>query len=149
MRRANDSQFLTVNNDPVIGINLGADFTSEHEWGIKEIKRLFGIPSGETDFGLTRRKITKVPEGNAFGWAKGAEKGSEGIYLWDTWDDRVPNFEKFMELKTYQRSLACAWDESSFGVFSTNDGEIKMLKEIYEAFRLETALCSLAAGNCL
>jgi hypothetical protein len=60
--------------------------------------------------------------------------GSEGFYLWDTWDDKVPSFSDNSELYTHNNP-ACAWDEKSFGVFSTAPEEIEALKDIYEAFR--------------
>ena len=36
MRRANDSKFW-IEEGILIGLSLGADFTSEHEWGIAGI----------------------------------------------------------------------------------------------------------------
>lgn len=146
MRRANDSQFL-LENGLLLGINLGSDFTSEHEWGIKGIKNLFGIPSGEKDWGLVRRQISKVPEPPSFGWAKGAEKYSEGLYLWQTWDGKKPDFSKNSELRTWRGSLACAWDEKSFGVFSTDQKEIAYLKDIYEAFQKCDGAVFLGGGG--
>ena len=134
MRRANDSAFL-VNEGALIGLNLGADFTSEHEWGINGIKRLFGIPSGDKDFGLTRRKITTVPQSPVFGWTKGKMPKSEGFYLYDSYRNEVPDFSNYSELHSWDDKIACAWDENSFGVFATDPKEIAYLKEIFMAFQ--------------
>jgi len=133
MRKANDSGFI-FNDEVLVGVNLGVDFTSEHEWGIKGIKKLFGIPSGEKDWGIVRRKITRVPNTVTFGWTTGYEGTGEGFYLFDTWDNLKPNFSKYTELRSWRDTLSCAWDEKSFGVFSTSDAEIGYLHQIYDAF---------------
>jgi len=136
MRKANDSKFV-FDGDVLVGINLGADFTSEHEWGIDGIKRLFGIASGPKDWGVDRRKITKVPDTITFGWTAGYDGKGEGFYLLDMWHENTPNFAKYSELRpnTYlKNTLACAWDNESFGVFSTSTSEIGYLHEIYDAF---------------
>jgi hypothetical protein len=146
MRRANDSKFLVI-GDVLVGINLGADLTSEHEWGIKEIKQLFGIPQGEKDFGIKRRKIVKVPSSPIFDWNTGADKGSEGFYLYDTWDGKKPSFANYGELKNYRGSLACAWDEKSFGIFSTDKNEIAYLREIFTAFQSGDGAIFLGGGG--
>jgi hypothetical protein len=135
MRKANDSTFLTVENNVLIGVNLGADFTSEHEWGIKGIKQLFGIEPKDTDFGLKRRKITRVPDTIVFGWSKGKMPKSEGFYLVEAWNHMAPNFSDNSELHTWKGTLACAWDEGEFGVFSSDPAEQGYLKTIFDAFR--------------
>lgn len=145
MRRSNDSKFLTVDNNVLIGVNLGADFTSEHEWGIKGIKDLFGIPSGEKDWGIVRRKITKVPSSPILGWTKGRMPNSEGFYLYDTWDEKIPDFSDYSEL--YSHNLACAWDEKSFGVFSSDPAEQSQLKIIFDAFRDGDGAIFLGGGG--
>jgi len=48
-----------------IGIHFPADFTAEHEWGIKELKQSFGIPElkvNQPPFDIKRVKSTIVPE---------------------------------------------------------------------------------------
>ena len=43
----------------LVAINLGADFTAEHEWGFDKLKATFGVSDKEKPFGIKRRKITK------------------------------------------------------------------------------------------
>lgn len=46
MRKAfRDVQLIEADNGNVVGVNLGYDFCSEHEWGIKGIKSLLGVPN--------------------------------------------------------------------------------------------------------
>lgn len=111
----------------IIGINLGWDFVSEHEWGIAGIKRAFGIPDkperrrGDDGLvcselvGADVRTITNVPKGLMFIELKDAvfliflnsfslEEPSE------TWLRRV--------FGSYQGAdeLSTAWCDSSFGI---------------------------------
>ena len=49
-------------NECLVSICLGLDCCSEHEWGIKGIKNLFGIELDENAVGVDKRKVTKVPK---------------------------------------------------------------------------------------
>lgn len=79
MRKGNDCDFIYNDNQEVIGLCLGADFCSEHEWGIDKIKGEFGMPVNESErpfaswwksilginkppMGIEKRAITKCPE---------------------------------------------------------------------------------------
>lgn len=65
MRSSQKEPIFLEEKNNFFGINLPADYCAEHEWGIKSIKQLFGIPElkiTEEPFGLVRRKSTKVPE---------------------------------------------------------------------------------------
>ena len=67
MRRAYQSySILTIpemDEDKFVGISLGYDFTAEHEWGIADMKRLFGIPEPtKKNMGIACRTITKCPD---------------------------------------------------------------------------------------
>jgi len=153
MRRSNDSKFW-IEDGVLIGLSLGADFTSEHEWGIKKIKNLFGINLKDTDFGLSRRKITRVPASPDFGWTNGRMPGSIGFYLWNTWDGKAPDFSNESELYTSSfrgsaHTLACAWDEGSFGVFSTDLVEQAQLRSIYESLLSGDGAIFLGGGGVL
>lgn len=149
MRKGNDPQFLHNIDGSLLAVNLGSDFTAEHEMGIAPIRKMFAIPSSDKDWGIKRRKITGFPSGaHAFGWAKGAMPKSEGIYSCDTWDGKAPDFSKDSELRTYStQTLAGAWDEKSFGVFSSNPTEIGHLHEIYNAFKAKNVVIFLGGRN--
>lgn len=61
MRRGTQGKAVVRNDSgQLIGVNLGADFTAEHEWGIDSLRELFGIDDNE--IGLQRRLITRLPE---------------------------------------------------------------------------------------
>lgn len=61
MRRAHDQAWLKDKEGRLVALNLGADFTAEHEFGIKEIKQAFGISDDPALFGIKRRQITQIP----------------------------------------------------------------------------------------
>src|SRR5271154_2305282 len=60
MRRGRDNGFLyDADGKTLIGVNLGADFVSEHEWGIKGLHGSFAIPfADDKKLGLEKRTIT-------------------------------------------------------------------------------------------
>lgn len=80
MRRGYKSELIKDDNGQLLGINLGADYCAEHEWGIDGIKTSFGmyVDSSERPFakwwesilsivkkptlGIDKRAITKCPE---------------------------------------------------------------------------------------
>ena len=63
MRRAVNDYYFIIDEDEFIGVSLGYDFTSEHEWGIKDMKRIFGTPeSSKKNLGIKSRTITKCPK---------------------------------------------------------------------------------------
>lgn len=147
MRKGSDPQFL-IHEETLLGVNLGSDFTSEHEMGIAPIRKMFAIPSGDKDWGVKRRKITTVPKEHTFGWTTGGMPKSEGMYLWDTWNNKAPDFSKNSELRTYSTTtLAGAWDEKSFGVFSSDPTEIGYLREIYSAFQKKNGVIFLGGRS--
>lgn len=79
MRKGNDCDFIRNEDGQVIGLNLGADYCSEHEWGIDGIKTSFGMVVNEKEkpfaswwkgllgldkpvMGVEKRSITKCSE---------------------------------------------------------------------------------------
>jgi hypothetical protein len=61
MRHGQQPEFL-LNNGKVEAVCLGADFTAEHEWGIKGLTYNFGLSEDLHCIGIERRRITELPE---------------------------------------------------------------------------------------
>lgn len=158
MRRANNHNKL-MDGETFIGFNLGADFTSEHEWGIKDMRSMFGMKDDK--MGIDRRTATVFPEDSIFFYAGknyavlicerdiSSEWGS-GKYL------RSPKFKR--DLKTGHLSgmqlgifkpyihpedkdkeevtdlLGTSWDSKSFGIMVTSESSDN-LKSLYEAIK--------------
>ncbi len=169
MRKAyNDYHFWIGENDEFMGVSLGFDFTSEHEWGIAGMRRMFGIPDSSKDkMGIKSRTITKCPESLVFREEK--HKGQKFAVLYA---DRYRNNKEQIpsELSTYKDDIlrdvewlaknpkvrntpdqmVTAWDEESFGVGVMGEKEVGYLKELYEAFKknnVAIAFIDLHPGN--
>ncbi len=146
MRNSRDSSILKL-EDKFVGINLGADHVSEHEWGIKDICSRFGIDSFK--LGLDARKITKT-HSNLLWLPKfksstdyirtpGKKKSEQvkktwsGLFFDPNYD---PNYDKepYTNECGFYGELATAWDGGSFAVFAHEPEQIEQLKEVHSAF---------------
>lgn len=141
MRRSmmGNSTWVFSEKKELMGIALGSDACSEHEWGVAPLRR--GFRTNEELDGIERRKIRIVPEElrlveyeNGLGLflspLKYHYRQPEGKGGWmDT------------ELRPYRdQTLVCAWDEKSFGIAAYSDQDKANLREMYEAFkRLDVA----------
>ena len=122
MEAGQDGRILFSDEKTVLGINLGADFTAEHEHGIEDIIKAFGLPC-ETELGYEAMRVTKVPDGL---WHE--ETGSNSLLVYDpylsyrTAQDRQKTIQSLMrdslsiEWHNFGKGFVGAWDDSSFGV---------------------------------
>jgi hypothetical protein len=141
MREGRDNNFLEIDGK-IIGINLGADYCSEHEWGIKELKRQLGIPGIEKFLGIKGRTTTLFPENQFF-----FDKGKTHTCLTFEKNYIRPHIGwKNYELDNKPKKLATAWDEGTFGIVVENTHQ-KVLEEIYEAFKRKDISLWLGGGH--
>ena len=133
MRKAyqNVSIVRDEQNNQLIGVSLGYDFCAEHEWGIKGIKREFGVDNSK--IGIDGRSITK-------GSVLYKEKGD--IALLRNGDNFDVTYQKLeekefkdclprdLEHMREDKELHTAWAEDNFCVV----GPIEVIKELKEAF---------------
>jgi hypothetical protein len=153
MRKAYNDYSLIVDGDKFIGVSLGYDFTSEHEWGIDDMKRLFGMPEpSKKNMGVKNRTITICPKSLVF---KEEKKGAVLWTAYHSWDDKIredlptdlKNYIKDIEWQIkYEKEhpssdrkakdpMISAWDGGTFGVAVVGTKEVGYLKELYEAFQ--------------
>lgn len=149
MRRGFNSDWLKDDKDNIIGINLGADFTSEHEWGIKDLREVLGVDNDENVLGIERYR-TKKPK-------------MEGIFLIEENKSNaaliaVRPFEiqwlVGKKLKDYRElglakgeELATAWSGNDLGIRVHRPTNIKKLKKIYNAIQNKEAAVWLGGGG--
>lgn len=135
MRRAYNAEICEI-NDKVLGINLGADFVSEHEWGINGILKDFGVNRGIT--GIDGYTTQSVPKNLIFSSLTINKQKHWILSLINKWwideefkinKDTINN----MELTPRGGELNTAWDESSFGILTNEDGKY-ILDRLYAAF---------------
>ena len=163
MRRGNDSGWLLGDDGKTIGMNLGADFTAEHEWGIKKIRQSFGLtPDDNRDVvGIDRRTITKLP-GEYKDWGGEikhpllfkmnkarpprallvfADHGSDWYIEGIMGDKKLHNNELWLPRpddkwnKDRECNIATAWSEGDFGIHVRGKDYCDRLKEIWDAFQ--------------
>lgn len=139
----------------LLGVNLGADFTAEHEWGIQRLREVYGIDDAAE--GIGRRQIRQFPSNHIlFGdvkvktrdWEtrKTASRKWWGLISFRYPADLRPVPE--MSEETIRRceltpfgnhDIYGAWDETSFGFLVRDE---RVAREIYDAL----ARCDLCIG---
>jgi len=155
MRRAYDSE-LWIENGEVIGINLGADFTSEHEWGIKGIKQSFGVESESKELGIEARMISNCPDNLLFVEGITIKKKkyfgliclSRYGYEYYIKEKKISILDiiKQSELTPYDKDINCAWDENTFGILVEAKFENE-IKQIYEAFKKKDIVIGIGSSH--
>jgi hypothetical protein len=146
MRQGRDNEILMVDGK-LIGVNLGADHTAEHEWGIKDICQYYCID--DSAMGLGKRIITNGPGTINGGYFRFVEdepinkKGKwSGMYL-----DRYSK-EFYVGNYVYANSdFVTCWDSKSFAAISTDKTKVSQLKEIFEAFKSNDIAIWLGGGG--
>jgi len=169
MRKACNNYNLIVNDDKFIGVALGFDFTSEHEWGIEELRRICGIPeSNKKNMGVKNRTISICPmlilneetinniphailyTGNRYHTLEENKKyvPDELKYYAEDLKRHEEIRKKFPNDKDLKDNLITAWDESSFGVAVRGEKEVGYLKELHQEFLNKNIVIAITSmGN--
>lgn len=138
MRRGSHGKTIhRLDDGTLVGINLGADFCAEHEWGIENIRRAYSM--NDAAEGVARRQIGRFPaEHVMFDSIK--PKRSRTVWhgllsLRHATDRKYCSFDDDMLSRTGLSPLGDdelhgAWDEGSFG-FLVKDEVIA--REIHDA----------------
>jgi hypothetical protein len=131
MRRTNNPLWINNEKKELYGIAMDSDFCAEHEWGIRDLHRIFEL--NEAEYGVERRIIRYLP--NRLRLI--TEKSYTALFCSPVEDYyRQPKeWVKDPELKPYGRPLVCAWDQKSFGVIAYGEDDKKNVEELYKAFQ--------------
>lgn len=145
-----DATFI-LDEDKLVGVNLGWDYCSEHEWGIKGIRRGFGMPEAPSKdcLGFSARSIHTCPND-----LKLVEKGNKTYLVYNRWwssgDDDVASRCESMIIRDHydkKKELLCAWSEDSFGVRTVGKEGREHLRKLYDAFRKTNVVIFLGGGG--
>jgi len=163
MRAGRDNGWLLDEEGRTVGINLGADYCSEHEWGIKGTRQAFGLTPDEdvSTVGIDRRTMTRLPppctwrsEHNEsiyfektkkrpptaalifsdHGHAKNLAEGALG-------KAKINHNELFLSdpdsrwSKGRECNLATAWSEGDFGILVRDKDYCNRLQEIWNSMQ--------------
>ena len=147
MRQGYGGGFI-IENNKLVGINLGSDFTAEHEWGISDIQKAFGVNQKEGLLGIEQREITRFPE-SCFHF-KNKVKGVtfEHLVYKSWWSGEIEDYDPEVYFGT-DDSLATQWRSSAFGIHVRNNKKYKeYLKEIFDAFKsLDGAIMFISSNG--
>lgn len=134
MRRGFGGGIRRTDDGRIESVNLGADYCSEHEWGIKGLERDFGL-SKRAKPGVPRRKIRRY-DGGVIG---GFDKKSVTLWydrMWRYADDvtKVPRHID-QELRLHEAPMVGGWSDGDFGVrFAKSNQAIEDVRDLREAF---------------
>lgn len=156
----NDASMLEHEGN-FIGVNLGWDFTAEHEWGIRGLTRDFGIvgtsrTKGVLGFdakdvvGIEARQVNDVPKGLVL-----LIKGDYTYLMYmRSWSDKyditneTPKKELDRIIGSYgDRELVTAWDEKSFGIRVAGKEQREQLRTLYNAFQEGDVMIAFLGGG--
>ena len=143
MRQSYNGAILTNSIDENKGINLGADFCAEHEWGILRLSDYLGIDTSISNFGIGRRKITR---GELIEGGPVKIKGRDcfliycaKLYACSEEDKKdlnkvmkFCNFTSVADSLTAEKDFVAAWSENSFMILF-NTKYIDFGKELLNA----------------
>lgn len=157
MRRGIDGQVWRDGDGKVIAVNLGSDFTAEHEWGIAGIHRKLGITGPDAIdekmssidkikefFGLKKYRVgieTRtqtldpiiIHNLDTDGVKKRGMKTMWGIGIVDAWRAQYPiKWDDFVDYIRDTEELIGHWDENDFLFMCPDRG---VVEEIHEALK--------------
>lgn len=159
MRNCMTAPYFLNENGNFVGIHLPADFTAEHEWGIKDLKRQFGIPEYEnTDppFGIERYKATQVPE--TYLYQEQGNRTALGVirYKFQLADTLFEHsklkgslykvYKQPSDVSVFDIESRGAWDEHSFGIVAEGKQAHKHLQTLDAAIKNCDVVLFLGGG---
>ena len=135
MRRGYKNGWLENDNKEMIGINLGADYCAEHEWGTKDLREILGVTDDKNVMGIERYRINNPKAEHLF--LREENKNNAALicipYAWEMKDWAAQKFDKLGhgELNILgDEELATAWSGSDFGIRVKRPVNIKRLKRL-------------------
>jgi hypothetical protein len=141
MRRANGAEAVKSEDGTIYAINLGADFCAEHEWGVKRLRSIMGIPENEPRTGLNYHSAKVGVGDNLMSFVS---KKTHFLVLDGVLSYYQNDKKRLGELKEYYvkgarelgfitwrgdkkpQVLATAWDEGSFGIVIGKDADVEL-----------------------
>ncbi len=153
--------FVANENGEFFGCHLPADFCAEHEWGIRDIARAFGLPQYGRDEGpmdISRFQIQNVPRPEDGLILK---LGKEHHFLvLDTWDpERQTDHKNWLSASVSKEKFneetvsilpveaSGKWDSKGFAIYAKGKGVGKYLQELHQAILNKDFAIMLGRGH--
>ena len=156
LRRSFRMEWMKNKQGEVMGINLGADYCAEHEWGIDRLKEVLGIQDTNPS-GIESRKITLLPEENLFvlDEVKKKKTGKTILMVEGQWTIRavkesIKNMNK--EIMPYaprgtQPEVATAWGKDAFSIICSKEEDRANLRTLITALKAGDVALWLGGGG--
>ena len=139
-------------NGVFIGVSLGYDYTSEHEWGIGKMTNALGIPETTRDnVGIKCRTITLAPETNV--QYREVKDLTYFTFVAYSYRDKPFNEDDLYTVQGFSCSfkdnmINTAWDGSGFSIVGKGNASRVKIKELYENYlKKNLAITYLGHGN--
>lgn len=165
----NDVEFIFDDEKNLIGVNLGWDYTAEHEWGIDELKKSFGIGDKSSIFkkvfGVANRRVSLVPEDLFFAKTTYKNNTYYVLALPNPYTKKYLEFTKkghlckssidtfrlmmwrfIDETSKHKVDVVSSWDSKTFAI-ATNTFNKDNLETIYNALLNKDAIIMLSGSN--
>jgi len=133
MRRGYNNK-LWIEDDIIIGVSLGADYTSEHEWGIDTLRSQFDMSS--KGFGIVSRQIKKCPENLLY-----LQDKDKSYLFYNSFWFSTKSLQEILkgignEVLPFQKDsgIGSAWSSANFGIAFNKDTR-KYAPDLVEAFQ--------------
>lgn len=150
MRRGFNNGWMNDENDNLIAINLGSDFTAEHEWGIKDLYEILGVENDENVLGIERRR-TKNPKMEGVILIE-ENKNNAALVVVRPYEVKWLAGKKINDISrelsmNKEEELVTAWSGGDLGIRVHRPVNIKKLKKIYNAIQNKDAAIWLGGGH--
>lgn len=152
MRKGFNNSILYNDTGEFLGLCLGSDFTSEHEWGINNIAQEFRFAykaKNNNILGADKSTVDKFPENSLHYFTYGQKPVNHylildpGMFRQDLVKEGMIKNELW---KLDNEEFASAWSWSMFGIRFIGKNNGQYLKELYEAFQNKN-VCFLFSGD--
>ena len=149
MRRSYEGSIIKNSKDEFVGVNLGADYCAEHEWGISRMCSRLGIANNSITVGVDRRRVTK---GENIGGGIVTINKKKYFYIYSASIRYMKNHEtaSVREIMEYQSigpeeytmartGFVAGWDEMDFQLL-LDTPYVEQGKELLEALNNNDAM---------
>ncbi len=157
MKKGRNASFIQTPDETFLGINLGSDWVSEHEWGIEKLREYFKMKDLKDDsaVGLERRKVQQTVDPELAFHIVDDDRGV-GFWFHKYCDRRHPEHKNYCDqvkpgelFISSGEVLGTAWSESDFGMIANNEESVRKINKIKDAFQTANIVLGFYAGEFL
>jgi hypothetical protein len=164
MRAGRGGGFIKDESGALLGVNLGADYCAEHEWGIDNIAEAFGFTQSTEKpfrpssaligkpkplFGIKKRLIHTLPENIALSKFKIGNRNVKFlVFGYNDWSG-VPSDKKSLrpEMQYLPKDgFKAGWSDGDFGIL-VDKQHFEEIDELWAAFLRNDIIVGLFGGG--